>query len=115
MTEIFVFGSNLAGKHIGGAALHAHENYGAHHGCPIGPQGHSYAIATLDAEFVKMPLYLIEQQVDCFIKVAESTPNYTFIVTAIGCGIAGFTPYQIAPMFELAQDLPNVILPKEFL
>lgn len=107
--EIFVFGSNLEGMHGGGAARTALEHFGAVWGTGVGLQGQSYAIPTMhggpDA---------IRPYVDQFIEFAAAHPEYTFLVTRIGCGIAAFSAGDIAPLFAKAIDLENVILPKDF-
>lgn len=111
--EIFVFGSNLAGRHGGGAARFALDNYGAKWGDPEGFQGRSYAIPTKDERIETLPLSRIQAYVDLFLVIAENRPDVTMILTPIGCGLAGYTPADIAPMFT---DAPkNVILPEEFL
>ena len=111
--EIFVFGSNEAGKHGGGAARFACDNYGAIYGQGIGLQGRSYAIPTKDEYFQTFPLDDISQYVDSFILYAQEHPEYQFIVTPIGCGLAGYKPSDIAPMFSNVPS--NVILPEEFI
>lgn len=110
--KIFVFGSNLNGNHWGGSAKEAHENWEAKWGVGVGPTGKAYAIPTLDIEMKPMPLELIERAVIDFILHALDNYKFEFIVVEIGCGIAGFTPEQIAPMFKYAPD--NVKLPKSF-
>ena len=107
--EIFVFGSNLAGRHGSGAARLAYNRFGAIWGIGVGLQGHSYAIPTMHGG-----VEAIKPYVDQFIDFACMHPQYTFLVTKIGCGIAGFTEYEIAPLFAGAIALENVILPKEF-
>ncbi len=107
--EIFVFGSNLAGSHSGGAARLAHNHFGAIWGQGVGLQGQSYAIPTMQGG-----VETIEPYVEQFIDFAFRHREYRFLVTRIGCGIAGFTPYEIAPLFLKVIDLPNVILPKDF-
>ena len=94
--EVFVFGSNLAGMHGGGAALTAVQRFGAIMGKGVGPQGHSYAIPTMQGGVETIKLY-----VDQFIAYAKQHPEQTFLVTDIGCGIAGFTAQEIAPLFAL--------------
>ena len=108
-TEIFVFGSNLAGSHGGGAARVAYNRFGAVWGQGVGLQGQSYAIPTMQGG-----VETIEPYVDEFIEFAKQHPAYKFLVTRIGCGIAGFTDEEIAPLFKQAIDLENVILPKDF-
>ena len=107
--QIFVFGSNAAGHHDGGAARLALKRFGAVYGQGRGLQGRSYAIPTMGAS-----LETIAREVDEFIRFADIHPEKTFLVTPIGCGHAGFTSQQIAPLFGLAYNLPNVFLPKEF-
>ena len=107
--EIFVFGSNLSGFHGGGAARLAYERFGAVWGLGVGLQGRSYAIPTMQGG-----VETIKPYVDQFRDFALEHPEYKFLVTRIGCGIAGFTPKQIAPLFATAIELPNVVLPKDF-
>ena len=107
--EIFVFGSNLQGMHMGGAARIAYEKFGAVWGQGVGLQGRCYAIPTMQG-----PVSTIKPYVDEFIQFAQSHPENQFLVTRIGCGIAGFTDAQIAPLFRDALPLPNVSLPKEW-
>lgn len=108
--EIFVFGSNLAGHHAGGAARTARKYFGAISGQGVGLQGRSYAIPTMQggAETVK-------PYVDEFIQFAKEHSNLVFLVTRIGCGIAGFTDEEIAPLFIDALRLDNVTLPESFI
>ena len=107
--EVFVFGSNLAGAHGGGAARVALEKFGAIWGQGVGLQGHSYAIPTMQGG-----VETIKPYVDEFIDFAKVHPEYTFLVTPIGCGIAGFTAQEIAPLFAHAMDVTNILLPEEF-
>ena len=107
--EIFVFGSNLAGSHGGGAALLAFRRFGAVWGQGVGLQGQSYGIPTMQGG-----VETIKPYVDEFIQFAKQHPEYKFFVTRIGCGIAGFRDDEIAPLFAEAMDVENVILPKEF-
>ncbi len=107
--EIFVFGSNLAGAHGGGAARVAFKYFGAIMGQGVGLQGQSYAIPTMQGG-----VETIKPYVDEFIQFAVEHPDYKFLVTRIGCGIAGFWPDEIAPLFIDALDIENVILPKDF-
>jgi hypothetical protein len=109
---VFVFGSNLAGRHGKGAALEARRMHGAKYGQAVGLQGNSYAIPTKDEHIRTLPLDRIKPYVDEFILFARGHPTWTFNVTAIGCGLAGYTPKDIAPMFALAPE--NCILPDEF-
>ena len=107
--EVFVFGSNLQGLHLGGAARVAHELFGAIYGQGVGLQGQSYAIPTMHGG-----VDAIKPYVDEFIRFAGSRGDLFFYVTRIGCGIAGFRDEQIAPLFAEAIDLPNVCLPDTF-
>lgn len=107
--EIFVFGSNLAGRHGGGAARLAYNRFGAIWGQGVGLQGQSYAIPTMQGG-----VETIKPYVDEFIRFAEQHPEYKFLVTRIGCGIAGFMDEEIAPLFAQALKVENIILPKEF-
>lgn len=107
--EIFVFGSNLQGLHMSGAARTAVERFGAIMGCGEGPQGQSYAIPTMFDSVDKIKPYIYR-----FIDLAREWDQTTFYVTRIGCGIAGFTDEQIAPLFADALNLYNVRLPKSF-
>lgn len=107
--DIFVFGSNLEGRHLGGAARTAVEKFGAIPGQGEGFQGQSYAIPTMQGG-----IETIKPYVDRFIEVARECDQNTFYVTRIGCGIAGFTDEEIAPLFDEALDLYNVRLPKSF-
>ena len=107
--EIFVFGSNLAGMHGGGAARIALNQFGAIWGQGVGLQGKSYAIPTMHGG-----VNLIQPYVDEFIIFAEEHPEMHFLVTRIGCGIAGFKDEEIAPLFQRAVNLSNVSLPETF-
>lgn len=107
--EVFVFGSNLQGMHMGGTARVAHKKFGAVMGQGVGMQGQSYAIPTMQGG-----VETIKPYVDEFIALAREWDQTTFYVTRIGCGIAGFTDEQIAPLFDEAYDLYNVRLPKSF-
>lgn len=107
--ELFVFGSNLAGKHGGEAARIAFKNFGAEWGIGVGPTGQCYAIPTMQGG-----IDTIEPYVEGFIDYAFRHRELRFLVTRVGCGIAGFVDEQIAPLFLKVIDLDNVILPKEF-
>ncbi len=107
--EIFVFGSNLGGMHGGGAAAVAMELFGAVWGQGVGLQGQSYAIPTMQGG-----VETIKPYVDEFVDFAASHTEYDFLVTRVGCGIAGFTDAEIAPLFEGCRSLENVALPQEW-
>ena|SRR5690348_5584906 len=110
---IFVFGSNLAGRHGRGAARTSLKEYGAIYGQGEGLQGDSYAIPTKDENLKSLPLAEIAKHVERFIIFAEDNPELQFYVTRIGCGLAGYTDSQIAPMFHLAPE--NCELPMEWI
>lgn len=99
MAEIFVFGSNLAGRHGKGAALHAARHYGAERGVGRGPTGRAYAIPTKDAALRVRSYDAICPDVHDFLMHAVLHPDDTYIVTQIGCGLAGLSPEIMAPMF----------------
>ncbi|MBQ7741702.1 MAG: hypothetical protein IJT90_02085 [Bacteroidaceae bacterium] len=107
--EIFVFGSNLQGQHGGGAALLAYRKFGAVMGQGVGLQGRSYGIPTMHGGPEAIKLY-----VDEFIAFAKEHSELTFLVTLIGCGIAGFTAEEMAPLFKDAAEVSNIRLPREF-
>lgn len=110
---VFVFGSNLAGRHGKGAALEARQRWGAIYGQGEGRQGDSYAIPTKDGGLRVLDLYQIANGVANFLLHARAHPNDSFLVTAIGCGLAGYRPDQIVPLFD---DAPrNVFLSGELL
>ena len=104
--EIFVFGSNLQGMHGGGAAYIAYKKFGAIMGQGVGLQGQSYGIPTMQGG-----VETIRPYVDELINFAQQHPEMTFLVTRIGCGIAGFTDEEIAPLFEKAHGVENIVLP----
>ena len=107
--EIFVFGSNLAGMHGGGAAYVAFKKFGAVMGCGVGLRGQSFAIPTMQGG-----VETIKPYVDEFITFASAHPELFFYVTRIGCGIAGFRDKEIAPLFKEALEVENVCLPETF-
>ena len=107
--EVFVFGSNLEGIHGGGAALTAWLKFGAIWGQGAGLQGQSYGIPTMHGG-----VDAIKPYVDEFVDFAKAHPELTFLVTKIGCGIAGFSFEEMAPLFAGVVDQQNVVLPKEF-
>ena len=106
--EIFVFGSNARGLHHGGAAKIAVESFGAIMGQGHGMQGKSYAINSMSG------LPDMEKDIKQFCEFARSNPQKHFLVTPIGCGIAGYSPNEIAPLFKECKDMTNVSLPKSF-
>ncbi len=109
---VFVFGSNLAGRHGKGAALWAKQHRGAVYGQGVGFHGNSYAIPTKDESLRTLPLSVIREYVNGFRHFAAEHPELVFELTPIGCGLAGYTPADIAPMFDHAPQ--NIRLPREF-
>lgn len=97
---VFVFGSNLAGFHGAGAALAAYKFYGAALGVGEGPTGRSYAIPTKDHSIETLPLEEVVKAVKRFIMYTHANPDKLFFVTRVGCGLAGFTDDEIAPLFH---------------
>lgn len=106
--EFFVFGSNIQGAHGGGAAWFAHKKFGAEWGVGEGLTGRTYALPTMEGEAS------MKRAVDHFIDCARQHPELTFLVTAVGCGIAGYTAAEVAPLFKEATTLENVYLPQLF-
>lgn len=107
--EIFVFGSNLSGMHDGGAARLAYQKFEAIWGQGVGLQGQSYGIPTMQGG-----VDTIKPYVDEFIEFAKTHPQLNFLVTEIGCGIAGFSVEEIAPLFKQAIEVENIYLPERF-
>lgn len=107
--EVFVFGSNIEGNHIGGAARLAYDEFGAQWTKGVGHYGESYAIPTMDDSVDD-----IEPYVNDFLNYARDYPEYRFLVTEIGCGIAGYTVAEIAPLFYRALEIENICLPRSF-
>lgn len=112
MSDVFVFGSNIEGRHGKGAALHAKKYFRAIQGRGAGRQGDSYAIPTKATPYITLPLNEINSYVKEFLSYANARYWESFNVTEIGCGLAGYTPADIAPMFKGASD--NVNLPQSF-
>lgn len=110
--EIFVFGSNLAGRHLGGAAHQAHEQFGAEMGVGEGLTGQSYAFPTLTAEFKKVNHVQLQASRDLLYRVANGLPSHRFLLTKVGCGIAGFDEAIIQTLFIDAPD--NIIKPEDW-
>lgn len=112
--EIFVFGSNESGIHGGGAALFAKNKFGAIQGKGFGLHGQSFAIPTKDINIWTLPINEIKMYVNAFKGVVLSRPDLHFIVTKIGCGLAGYTEKDIAPLFSSFLNIENISLPIEF-
>ena len=110
--RIFVFGSNLAGRHGAGSARAAYRHHGAKMGQGVGLQGNSYGIPTKNEKLAILPLSAIMLYVADFLAFASERPTWQFDLVAIGCGLAGYEPADIAPMFKGATV--NVHLPREF-
>ena len=106
--EIFVFGSNIQGMHGGGAAWYANKNFGAEWGVGEGLTGRTYALPTMEGKAS------LAHAVKNFTACAKEHPKLTFLVTAVGCGIAGYSPFEVAPLFAEAATLENVYLPQVF-
>ena len=106
--EIFVFGSNKEGRHDGGAARFATDNFGAIYGHGQGLQGQAYAIDSMSG------LDALRTEAEAFIAFAKQHPDLTFLVTPIGCGIAGYTPEEVTPLFESGRFLDNIHFPRSF-
>lgn len=112
--QVFVFGSNEAGRHGRGAAFAA-KQWGARNGVGVGLQGQTYAIPTKDRDIETLPLSHIREYVEDFTVFAKKNPQLEFLVTRIGCGLAGYKEEQIAPFFTTSSTLPNVRLPQTFI
>ena len=110
MSTVFVFGSNLAGRHGAGAALTARLGWQAQTGVGVGRTGQAYAIPTKDERLKVLQLPIIREYVDLFVGYAKAHPELRFLVTRIGCGLAGYTDAQIAPLFRGAPE--NCEMPK---
>src|SRR3954468_13324200 len=113
MPNVFVFGSNLAGRHGKGAALSALKDHGATYGQGCGLQGSSYAIPTKDHQLKPLKLFIIKSHILTFLVFAAEHRDLTFQLTRVGCGLAGYKDFQIAPMFKGAPN--NVIIPEEWM
>ena len=112
--EVFVFGSNKAGNHVGGAARVAVEKFGAIMGHGEGLQGQSYAIPTLDEQMDKVSTEELTRSVRRFADYTRYNTDKVFYVTKIGCGIAGFSVEEIVEVFKSVSFGDNVVLPQEF-
>lgn len=114
--EVFVFGSNLQGRHGGGAAREAHAKFGAEWGVGVGPTGRCYAIPTMQGGVETIRPYVKQ-----FLKYAKANPQTRFLLTRIGCGIAGFSDREMAMLFVGGEgcpnvmSLPNVTIPEQWL
>jgi len=107
--EVIVVGTNLAGRHVGGLAREAALKWGLLEGCAEGLVGKCYGFPTLHSDLGKIHIEVLQEQADAFFSCARANPENVFLLTKVGCGIAGFTEVEIAPLFKNAP--PNVIKP----
>jgi hypothetical protein len=112
--EIFVFGSNLSGRHGKGAAKIAYSKFGAVYGIGIGHMGNTYSIPTKDENLKTLLIEEIQIYVNDLLEFVKDRVDLHFYITKIGCGLAGYKPEQIAPLFKEFKNLDNISLPKEF-
>lgn len=112
--EIFVFGSNLAGKHGAGAALKAAQDFGAKYNIGFGLMGQSYALPTCDKYIRPLSIVEIANWIEFFLRDAAGHRDKKFLVTAVGCGLGGYKAEQIGPLFKDAIFINNVYLPEVF-
>lgn len=110
--EIFVFGSNMNGEHLGGAARYAYDHFGAIWGQGEGMQGQSYALPTMGYKMNTYSNSMLSRNIETFFYIAKSMPDKTFLLTKVGCGIAGRIESDIAPLFRKAPK--NVIKPENW-
>jgi hypothetical protein len=113
--EVFVFGSNLAGSHGGGAAWAAYNKFGAIMGQAEGLQGQSYAFPTLNENYLKLPQSVLKEKAQALLNIIKEQPGTIFLITKVGLGIAGYQIYEIAHLFTAFLDIPNCSLPAEFI
>lgn len=111
--EVFVFGANTSGRHVGGGARMALK-WGAQDGLGYGISGKTFAIPTLRHDFTKLSLRDIEEYINGFIGYARIRRDKTYLVIAIGCGFAGFGIDEIAPLFGEALQYEHIKLPLVF-
>ena len=112
--QIFVFGSNLAGKHIGGAAKQAKEQFGAIEGVAVGLMGQSYAFPTLDEKFEKLSFEQLQESLKRLYFTCEYYPEKEFLLTKVGCGIAGYPEHFMKSLFQNFSHPKNLILPEDW-
>lgn len=112
--EVFVMGTNLLGRHGAGAARFAAKKFGAEEGVGFGPTGQCYALPTKNEQIRTMKIEEIKPFIELFITEAKLDPERNYLVTEVGCGLAGFEPKDIAPLFKDAVDVPNIHLPQRF-
>ncbi len=112
--ETFVFGSNLRGAHGAGAAKVAHDLFGAHYGIGVGFCRKTYAIPTKDMYIETMPIHDIIPYIEDFVRITHSRNDVKFFLTRIGCGLAGYTDADIAPLFKGCNPV-NCDIPEEWM
>ena len=114
--QIFIFGSNLAGEHLGGAAKQAYKQFRAEWGVGEGLTGQSYAFPTLDKDFKKQSMPDIYHSVWKLVDCCKENPDKEFILTKVGCGIARYSEEEMKRCFSKEQvgDIKNLILPEEW-
>lgn len=110
--EVFVFGSNLAGSHVGGAALQAKTQFGAKDGVGEGLTGQCYAFPTLGRRLEKRGRKSLETSRQKFFNIVRANPEKTFLLTKVGCGIAGYEEYSMKALFRGAPK--NVVFPDDW-
>lgn len=113
--EIFCFGSNERGAHGAGAAKLAFEKFGAIWNKGFGLAGQTFAIPTKNQYIQTLSIIDIKVYVDYFLKFVKNHPDLKFLLTEIGCGLAGYQPKDIGPLFKDGKDLDNLYFPKEFI
>ena len=111
--EVIIFGSNLAGAHAGGAARQAHKDFGAEWGVFEGMIGKTYAFPTLDSDYNKLTVDQLESSRDRLYETANQNPDKTFLLTKVGCGIAGFEESEMRALFRYPPS--NITLPEDWL
>jgi hypothetical protein len=115
MTNVFVFGSNLAGRHGKGAALYAKQHYGAEYGIGVGRTGNAYGIPTKNYDLKVLPIVTIGEFIKQFVEYAYANPNDTFLLTPIGTGLAGYDKVEIFKLIRNCAPLPsNIVFTKEW-
>jgi hypothetical protein len=114
--QIFVFGSNLEGRHGKGAALTAYQKFGAKYGIGRGLTGKCYAFPTVKKlyPYTTLSLSEIEKESELLFECCKENPDLEFLITEVGCGLAGYEIKDIAPFFKKFLDLDNIYLPKKF-
>lgn len=110
MREIFVFGSNRAGRHGAGAALFAAKHYGAKRGVGEGLTGDSYALPTKGEKLEFLPFSEVDAAICRFLEVAKSMPDTRFLLTPVGCGLAGHSKKDVWAVLKREHIPTNVVL-----